>query len=58
MKHILKCKECKEYTIFEKCPRCEGKATSPKPPKYSPDDTYAKYRREAKKEDLKEKGLI
>lgn len=58
MKKILKCEKCKEYTLFEKCPRCDGKAISPKPPKYSPDEKYAKYRREVKKEDLTKKGLI
>lgn len=58
MKRILKCESCKEYTIFSKCPRCDGKASSPKPQKYSTDDNYAKYRREAKKEDLSKKGLI
>jgi len=58
MKHILKCQNCKEYTIYQICPRCDGKAISPKPPKYSPDDAYAKYRREAKKDELSKKGLI
>ncbi|PLW79602.1 ribosome biogenesis protein [Candidatus Woesearchaeota archaeon] len=48
MKHILKCENCKEYTISEKCPRCDGKAVTPKPAKYSPQDKYAKYRRIAK----------
>lgn len=57
MRHILKCSKCNKYLLKDKC-GCGGKAVSPKPPKYSPEDTYAKYRREAKKEDLEKEGLI
>lgn len=42
----------------ESCPVCGMKAANPKPAKYSPEDSYGKYRREAKKEELKEKGLL
>jgi H/ACA ribonucleoprotein complex subunit 3 len=56
--HILKCKDCGTYTISDKCPSCKGDAVSPMPAKYSPEDPYGKYRREAKKEMLKEKGLL
>ena len=38
--------------------RCGGTAVQAKPPKYSPDDAYAGYRRKAKAGDFKEKGLI
>jgi len=37
---------------------CGGVGASPKPPKYSPEDTYGKYRRMAKKEDLTKEGFI
>ncbi len=49
MKHILKCLSCRSYTMKDICPYCSGTAVSPNPPKYSPEDKYAKYRREAKK---------
>lgn len=55
--HIFKCVECDSYTLSEKC-KCGGKALSPNPPKYNPEDKYGKYRREVKKKDLQEKGLI
>lgn len=58
MKHILKCVKCGQYTMEEKCPKCGGEATNPKPAKYSPEDSYGKYRREAKKEEFKKKGLL
>jgi H/ACA ribonucleoprotein complex subunit 3 len=57
MKHILKCKECGKFLLNEKCD-CGGKAVSPMPPKYSPEDKYGSYRRRAKEEELKEKGLL
>jgi H/ACA ribonucleoprotein complex subunit 3 len=57
MKHILKCTGCGKYTMKEQC-SCGGKAVTPKPPKYSPDDKYADYRRQAKKQGLAEKGLL
>lgn len=54
--HILYCIKCKEYTMKEEC--C-GKPTSErKPAKWSPEDKYGSYRREAKKEMLKEEGLL
>jgi H/ACA ribonucleoprotein complex subunit 3 len=42
---IKKCESCGTYTMKEKCPKCGGKAISPQPPKYSPEDRYGKYRR-------------
>jgi len=41
----------------EQC-SCGGKAVNPRPPKYSPDDKYAGYRRQTKKPELSEKGLV
>ena len=48
MKHILKCQNCGRYTMQEVCPECGSRAVSPKPPRYSPEDKYARYRRMAK----------
>lgn len=42
----------------EICPICGAKALNPKPAKYGPEDKMAKYRRDAKSEELKKKGLI
>lgn len=47
-KNMLKCEKCHNYTLSE-CV-CGGKVLSPKPPKYSPEDKYASYRRRAKNE--------
>jgi len=55
-RHILRCIECGSYSMDEKC-GCSGKAVSPKPPKYSPEDKYASYRRKIKKKELRERGL-
>ena len=45
---INKCMDCRYYTMNEKCPNCRGKAVSPHPPKFSPEDRYGKYRRQLK----------
>ena len=55
-RHIFKCSKCSSYTMEEEC-NCSGKAFSPKPLKYSPDDKYASYRRKIKKKELIAKGL-
>jgi H/ACA ribonucleoprotein complex subunit 3 len=57
MKHILKCQKCGKYVMKESC-ECGGKALSPIPPKYSPEDKYGEYRRKVKSEDLTKKGLL
>jgi H/ACA ribonucleoprotein complex subunit 3 len=42
---LRKCEKCEEYTLNqEECPHCGGKVRIPHPPKFSPDDKYAKYR--------------
>lgn len=46
------------YSMKEICPKCGGKTLSPKPPKYSPEDKYGKYRRETVLADRKKKGLL
>ena len=58
MKHIHFCNICSKYTMKEVCPSCGGKANLAKPPKYSPEDKYADYRRESKEKELQEKGLL
>ena len=55
--HILKCQSCGNYTLKERC-ECGGKAINPKPPKFSPEDKYGKYRRKVKEKDRKKQGLI
>jgi rRNA maturation protein Nop10 len=57
MRHILKCTGCGNYTMKEDC-RCGSKAFSPKPMKYSPMDKFADYRRKAKEDEYKKRGLI
>ena len=56
MKHILKCKKCKEYTMLLE--HCGTKSSPIKPAKYSPEDRYGEYRRKVLKEDLIQKDLI
>jgi len=41
---MLRCVECGRYTLSEKCPYCGGRAVTPHPARYSPDDRYARYR--------------
>lgn len=47
--NILRCTTCKSYGISEKCD-CGGTRMLCKPPKYSPEDKYGKYRRMAKEQ--------
>lgn len=47
--NILKCPNCKKYTLKETC--CE-KTERVKPAKYSPEDKYAYYRRKAKEQNV------
>ncbi|MGI0029772.1 MAG: RNA-protein complex protein Nop10 [Nitrososphaera sp.] len=45
MKHLIrKCIRCRIYTLKHQCPRCSNPTSDPHPPKYSPDDKYARYR--------------
>jgi len=55
--HILKCVKCGKYSMNEGC-SCRGKAVSPRPPKYSPEDAYGEYRRKVKRKGLEEKGML
>ncbi len=44
MSNILKCAKCGSYSLQEKCD-CGGKRVNSKPPKFSVEDKYGKYRR-------------
>lgn len=45
MKHLIrKCTSCGAYTLKHECPKCGSATADPHPPKYSPDDKYARYR--------------
>jgi len=52
---ILKCQQCKSYSLSEKC-SCGGIRIPVLPPKYSPDDKYGAYRRKYKEEENVRKG--
>ncbi|MGM5481143.1 MAG: RNA-protein complex protein Nop10 [Nanobdellota archaeon] len=52
---ILKCEKCGSYGLEETC-SCGGKRVFSHPPKYSPEDKYAKYRRMAKENEESEKS--
>ena len=56
MKHILKCEKCERFTMKKNC-ECGNQTASTKPQRYSP-QKFAKYRKEARKKSLKEKGLL
>lgn len=41
---IRKCNSCTTYTLELLCPKCGSETKTPHPPKFSPDDRYARYR--------------
>jgi len=41
---LFRCPKDFTYTMNEKCPRCGDSTVMAVPPKYSPDDKYARYR--------------
>lgn len=45
---MRKCVNCNEYTLKNSCPVCNGEVKVIFPPKFSPEDKYAKYRRKLK----------
>ena len=57
MKEILKCESCGKYTMKEAC-SCNGKAITPKPAKFSPEDKYGAYRRKVKINEFEKRGLL
>lgn len=58
MRHIFRCPNCGTYTLKAQCPKDSTATIPPKPPKYSPEDKYAKYRRQTKEPAWKEKGVL
>ncbi|MEM0475331.1 MAG: RNA-protein complex protein Nop10 [Candidatus Norongarragalinales archaeon] len=50
MKDLRKCIKCGRYTLRERCAnaKCGGETVAAHPPKYSPVDKYACYRRKEK----------
>ena len=49
MKFLMKkCPKCGRYTFKDVCPECGSGTVSAHPPRYSPVDRYAEYRRRAK----------
>jgi len=48
MEKLKKCINCGTYTMKEQCPKCGEKTCTAHPPKFSPEDRYARYRRRAK----------
>lgn len=56
MKHILFCTKCKRFTLEKQC--CGENTITIKPPKYSPEDKYGSYRREAKRKVFEQKGML
>lgn len=57
-KHLFYCTRCQEYTMKQQCPKCNEKTAERKPAKFSPEDKYSQYRREAKSAQRKIEGLI
>ncbi|MFX1237388.1 MAG: nucleolar RNA-binding Nop10p family protein [Promethearchaeota archaeon] len=57
-KHLQKCAECKEYGLANpefKCRLCGGKLENVKPPKFSLNDKFGKYRIKYFKEEFEKK---
>jgi len=57
MKHIYKCLKCNKHTMREIC-NCGNKTMMAKPVRYSSEDKFSSYRRKAKIEDYKKRGLL
>ncbi len=47
---IRYCKNCRLYSLEERCRKCGAETVTPHPPKFSPQDPYGKYRRKLKME--------
>ena len=56
--HIRKCVDDRGYTLEKNCPICGKETIFPRPPKFSLEDKYAPLRREVKKKELRDKGLL
>ncbi len=58
MKRIQHCATDNRYTLKDTCPDCGKVTQTTQPPKYSVDDKYSGYRREAKKAARQEAGHL
>ncbi|MBN1432978.1 MAG: RNA-protein complex protein Nop10 [Methanomicrobiaceae archaeon] len=47
-KKIRKCPDDGRYTLLSICPVCGNSTCNSHPPRYSPQDSYGRYRREMK----------
>jgi H/ACA ribonucleoprotein complex subunit 3 len=57
-KYLQKCKACGKYGLANpesKCRHCGGQLVNPKPPKFSLEDKYGKYRLQYFKEEFEKK---
>ncbi len=54
---ILKCVDCNAYTMKE-VHDCGAKSVICVPAKWSPEDKYGAYRREARRDEMIKKGLL
>lgn len=41
---LRRCIKCYNYTLKERCPKCNHETISAHPAKFSPDDKYMRYR--------------
>ena len=41
---MKKCTQCKQYTLSDKCPACEGEAISAHPARFQPLDKFSEER--------------
>ncbi len=58
MRKLLFCLSCKRYTLKGSCALCSAATVVQKPPRFSLEDPYGKYRREAKRAQLTAQGLL
>ncbi|MBI2139701.1 RNA-protein complex protein Nop10 [Candidatus Woesearchaeota archaeon] len=58
MKQLMRCMSCSRYTLQKECPQCRAQTQVPLPPKFSPIDKYASYRRTAKSGQRKAQGIL
>jgi H/ACA ribonucleoprotein complex subunit 3 len=58
MKRIQRCPKDGRYTLQAKCPLCDAETITTQPPKYSVDDKYGSYRRDAKSQARKDEGTL
>ncbi|PIN70575.1 ribosome biogenesis protein [Candidatus Woesearchaeota archaeon CG11_big_fil_rev_8_21_14_0_20_43_8] len=56
--NILRCEKCGKYTLKKSCSGCGTDTISPIPPKYSPEDKYARFRRSEKRKQFEERGWL